>query len=521
MKNLFRTLASRGFLICAVALFAYWMLAATQSHLTINLPLLATLASLAVVGSVVATKDSDCETWRQEQLIGIEQALISDPVDLTVRCDTLEGHESEPCLRSINQVMQHWCDDIAWVDHQVAGLSHCSVELASNANQIYSETVLISEELTSVAAASEELNTNMASIAASAEQMSMNTKTLASAAEEMTVSIADVARSSEKSAADADLAAKQATEANETMRELGEAAQGIGKVVDAIKDIAEQTKLLALNATIEAARAGEAGRGFSVVATEVKELARQSAEASEDIRKRIEYVQSQANGAEQAVGGISQAVSSLSLASQSIASAIEQQRVTTQEIAKNVTENAAAADSVARQVSESASVCGMIAKSATQIDSAVKKAAIGAGHSQEASEQLTHITDAMVEFVEGRQTNHDRFDPMPIKAAHGKWRVKLAEMISGRKQLDPRDLSDHTECQFGKWYYQEGRQQFGHLPSFAKIEQQHADVHAMAREIVDLFHRGERREAAVQLSDFPALTQALFDSLDQLEIEAH
>uniref|UniRef100_UPI0036F45216 methyl-accepting chemotaxis protein n=1 Tax=Aeoliella mucimassa TaxID=2527972 RepID=UPI0036F45216 len=184
-----------------------------------------------------------------------------------------------------------------------------------------------------------------------------------------------------------------------------------------------------MNATIEAARAGDVGRGFGVVATEVKELARQSADASEDIRKRIEYVQDQVSRAEQAVASISEDVSGMSLISQSIATALEQQRATTQEIARNVAENSSAAQSVARQVSESATVCGMITKSVVEIDSAVKKVVTGAGESQHASDELTAISDELLEFGKHRKANHKRFDSIPIKAAHGKWRVKLAEIL--------------------------------------------------------------------------------------------
>ncbi|QDU54216.1 hypothetical protein [Aeoliella mucimassa] len=177
-------------------------------------------------------------------LPGIESALVLEPLhvaleneprDLTFRFQDA----TTEATTALNTVLDGWMQDVDWVDTRTGRLEVCTVELASNANQIASETQLICQEVTSVATASEELNTNMASIAASAEQMSVNTKTLAAAAEEMSVSIIEVAKNSDRSAHDAESASTRAKEANETMRELGEAALGIGKVVEAIKDIAE------------------------------------------------------------------------------------------------------------------------------------------------------------------------------------------------------------------------------------------------------------------------------------------
>ncbi|MCA9261709.1 MAG: CZB domain-containing protein, partial [Planctomycetales bacterium] len=456
-----------------------------------------------------------------DELQTLHRMLCEPSINLTARMAPRTAPAEQAVADAVNDALSHWSVDVHTVSDEASELAGISVELAANSNQIASETQLIGIEMTSMAASSEQLKANLNGISASAQQMSYNTRTLAAAAEEMSTCIEEVAKNSSQSALDADSAAHRAVEANTTMQELGEAAQGIGKVVETIRDIAERTKLLALNATIEAARAGTVGRGFAVVATEVKELARQSAEATEDIQRRIAHVQEEVLRAEEAVGSISADIRGMSQSSQAIAVALAQQKATTQEMAIHVAENSTAADAVAMQVTEAATACGLIAKSVTEVEDAVNKAALCANESQHASDHLTRISDALLAFVQKRTTTRCRFDATAIRVAHGKWRVRLSEMIAGRRKLNPQELADHTQCAFGKWYNTTGRVELGHLPSFASIDAKHAAVHEMAKKILDLFHAGKRREAAVQLSQFPALTHSLFQALDQLEAEAN
>lgn len=192
-------------------------------------------------------------------------------------------------------------------------------------------------------------------VSAASDEVSSNLTVVATGSEEMLASIREIASSSTEAARVARNAVTVANTTNTTIAKLGESSQEIGNVIKVITSIAQQTNLLALNATIEAARAGEAGKGFAVVANEVKELAKQTAKATEDISRRIEAIQHDTTGAVKAIGDISEIITQINDISNTIASAVEEQTATTNEIGRNVTEAAKGAGEIARNISGVAS----------------------------------------------------------------------------------------------------------------------------------------------------------------------
>lgn len=191
-----------------------------------------------------------------------------------------------------------------------------------------------------MAASAEETACQAQAVAASSEQATRNVQTVASSAEELTASIREIAARVQEASTVAQSAVRQASSASGTMMQLGQSSQEIGQVVKVITSIAQQTNLLALNATIEAARAGEAGKGFAVVANEVKELARQTARATEEIERKIAGVQKDADHAVREISDISGVIAKINEISGTIAAAVEQQNAATGEISRNVTEAA-------------------------------------------------------------------------------------------------------------------------------------------------------------------------------------
>ncbi|MDT0200825.1 methyl-accepting chemotaxis protein [Nocardioides sp. AE5] len=183
-------------------------------------------------------------------------------------------------------------------------------------------------------------------------QVSASIQTVASAAEEMTASIREIAKNATDAATVATSAVQVASSAQETVTSLGESSAEIGQVIKVITSIAQQTNLLALNATIEAARAGDAGKGFAVVANEVKELAKETARATEDISQKIVAIQGDTEGAVAAIAEISEVIGRINDIQASIASAVEEQTATTNEIARSVTEAATGANGIAEDVTQ-------------------------------------------------------------------------------------------------------------------------------------------------------------------------
>ena len=258
-----------------------------------------------------------------------------------------------------------------------------------------------SEELSAVSqqmsANAEETATQSNVVSAAAEQVTKNLQTVATATEEMSASIKEISKSAVESAKVATSAVKTAETTNATVAKLGESSAEIGQVIKVITSIAQQTNLLALNATIEAARAGEAGKGFAVVANEVKELAKETAKATEDIGRKIDAIQGDTKGAVEAIGQITTVINQLNDISNTIASSVEEQTATTNEITRNVQEGAKGASQVAENIVSVAQA----AKSTTQ----------GANDTQTAAGELTRMAAELQKVV-----SRFRFDDSPGRA---------------------------------------------------------------------------------------------------------
>jgi methyl-accepting chemotaxis protein len=188
----------------------------------------------------------------------------------------------------------------------------------------------------SLSAAAEESSNQASKVAAASEQASANVETVATATEELSASIAEISRQVANSSRIAGMAVGEAGKANEMVQGLVKASHRIGEVVNLITDIANQTNLLALNATIEAARAGAAGKGFAVVAAEVKNLANQTAKATEEVGAQITAVQAATHGAVTAIQTIGKTIGEIESITSTIAAAVEEQSAATREIARSV-----------------------------------------------------------------------------------------------------------------------------------------------------------------------------------------
>jgi methyl-accepting chemotaxis protein len=235
------------------------------------------------------------------------------------------------------------------------------------------------EELGNVSAQmgtnAEETSNQAGVVAAAADQVSKNVQTVASSAEEMSSSVKEVAKNAAEAARVATTAVQVAERTNVIVTKLGGSSLEIGNVIKVITSIAEQTNLLALNATIEAARAGEAGKGFAVVANEVKELAKETAKATEDIGRKIQTIQGDTKEAVEAIAEISSTIAQVSDIQNTIAGAVEEQAATTNEIGRNVAEAARASSDIAQNIGGVAQAAHSTSTGATQSQGAAAELA--------------------------------------------------------------------------------------------------------------------------------------------------
>jgi methyl-accepting chemotaxis protein len=259
-----------------------------------------------------------------------------------LRLETMEAEQKEAERRATAQRkadMHKLADEFqAAVGGIIDTVSSASTELEASAGTL-TRTAEVTQELSGA-------------VAAASEQATANVQSVASATEEMTSSVNEISRQVQVSSRIASEAVRQAQATDARINELSQAAGRIGDVVKLITAIAEQTNLLALNATIEAARAGEAGRGFAVVASEVKQLASQTAKATDEIGTQIAGMQAATQDSVAAIKEIGGTISRISEIASTIAAAVEEQGAATQEIARNVGEAAKGTQQVASNITD-------------------------------------------------------------------------------------------------------------------------------------------------------------------------
>ncbi|PID39288.1 MAG: chemotaxis protein [Proteobacteria bacterium] len=247
-------------------------------------------------------------------------------------------------------------------------LAQSSSDLASISRQMSADADEALGKSNTVAASAEEMSANVNSVAAAMEQAATNLNMVATATEQMTVSVGEIAQNSEKAREITGTAVSKAQGTSQKVDALGNAAQAISKVTEVITEISEQTNLLALNATIEAARAGEAGKGFAVVANEIKDLAKQTSEATQEIKKQIEEVQRSTQETVTDIGEISNVIGNVDEIVSSIATAVEEQSVTTREISDNIAQASSGIQEVNATVAQSSEATASISRDIIEVN---------------------------------------------------------------------------------------------------------------------------------------------------------
>jgi len=262
---------------------------------------------------------------------------------------------------------------IVQIHQQTEVLGNSSKLLSDVSSELSEGTRIAAEQTDSVAAATEEMSSNMNSVAAASEQASSNVGLVSEAIDEILASVDEEAKQTTKAQEITSHAVNLATSSSAKVDALGSAAAEITKVTEVITEISEQTNLLALNATIEAARAGEAGKGFAVVANEIKELAKQTAEATGEIKSKITSIQGSTNETVDEIRQISNVISEVDEIVTEITMSVQEQSATSGEISQNVTQAADGIAEVNENVSQSSVVASEIAQNIAETSQVVSQ----------------------------------------------------------------------------------------------------------------------------------------------------
>jgi methyl-accepting chemotaxis protein len=313
-------------------------------------------ALIAIILALVVTRSVTRPVGQvRRRLVLLADGDLATPLTVGGRDEVADmAGDLNRSLTSLGSVMRT-------IDESSESLAAAAEEMSAASNQI--------------AASAEESATQAQTVADAATQVSTNVQTVSAGSEEMGASIREIAHSTSEAAAVAGTAVRAAEAANATVASLGESSREISEVVEVITSIAEQTNLLALNATIESARAGEAGKGFAVVAGEVKELAQETARATEDIVRRVEAIQGGTRSAVAAIAEIATVIGRVNSYQTTIASAVEEQTATTAEMNRSVGDTAAAAEQIATNVATVAIAAQQTTEGVTQAQQATAELA--------------------------------------------------------------------------------------------------------------------------------------------------
>ena len=322
--------------------------------------------------------------------------------DLTKRLEVTSKDEIGDMASSFNKFVEKLQSIIGIVVGNAKAVTSSTAELSALSAETAQAVKAMSEKTCTVAAAAEESSANTVSVAASMEQTSTSLVSVAAATEEMSATVGEIATNSERARMISGQATAQAGEVTALMHQLGVSAKEISKITETIASISSKTNLLALNATIEAASAGEAGRGFAVVANEIKELARQTATATENIKEKIDGVQASTGSAINGIEKISEVINNVGSIIVGIAGAIEEQSSVTKTVASNIAEASSGVKDANLRLAETAAASKEMARDLAVVNAAVGDIKTAGEHLQASTINLSkaaqHLSTTAAQF---------------------------------------------------------------------------------------------------------------------------
>ena len=307
--------------------------------------------------------------------------------------------------------------------------------------------------------------------------------------------------------------AEEVGRATKVIAELEGDSRNIGTILETIKGIADQTNLLALNAAIEAARAGEQGRGFAVVADEVRKLSQSTQEATARIQELIERLQAKALAAvkvmEEGRQRVDASVGQAGNAGESL-----------DKITKAVASIRDMNGEIANSAKDQLSVAEGISTSIATINQMAIVTSSGVKSTEEAVANLAKMVDQLKTSVGQFKVGGGKLDLSGAKSAHLNWKTRLRSFLDGKATLTEAEAVSHQQCAFGKWYYSEGMKNFGHIQELRDVEEPHAELHRTIKEIVKAMKAGDKAGAEKLYANVEGISKRIVALLDIAESKA-
>lgn len=495
--------------------------AAWQASATLALCLgLGCLVLLALVSAVVSRSIFRRFRDMTDQLKDVAQG----EGDLTKRLSVSSTDEITEVAKWFNVLMDRLHQILAQVSSSVQSLRAAGEEIAQSSREQAQGAQLQKDQTAQVATAMQEMG-------ATVQQVSENSSNAATASQKAAETARQGGKVVEETLARMRAIADSVGRSAEKIQELGKRSDDIGRIIRVIDDIADQTNLLALNAAIEAARAGEQGRGFAVVADEVRKLAERTSSATKEITEMITTIQVETRSAvtamqagtkevELGVESTSQAGCSLSEIIQvteqvgsmiaQIATAATQQAAATEEVNGNIHRITKIADTSAATAQQTSAALADLSALAANLQGLVGQfkltsaTAGGEGQSHGQASQAQNRASASVDFAR-------------VKMAHRGWRLKLRAFLDGREDLDSGKLASHRDCELGKWIYAEGMSMCADSAEFRQLEETHKGMHALVKKVVELKQAGKTNEAEEEFARVAAAAEIVVAHLTKIE----